>query len=181
MNPLTDIYEAIVSSLQNFDQRLKWIDIDLGQIDKDAVNVPIQFPAVLIKFEDVIWRDKTNEYQEGIVNISIKTVFKFMNEADNFIAIKIREEVIQYLELLTDIHTAMTGISGQTYSKFVRYNQYQLKTKPEYFHWIQVMEYQCLIQSNGNLDDPNNVTIDYNLIRDNNDYMERKKYNLIHR
>ena len=179
--PLGLIYKAIVDLLRESGVPLKWIDIDLGQIDKDAEVIPIEFPALLLKFEDVIWRDKTPDVQEGLVNVSMKYVFKFTNEADNYTAIKIRDEALVNLALIRDIHDRISGIRSGAFSRLLRYNQYQLKTKPEYFHWIQVVEYQCNIQSDGGIADPENVNIDYEFIRSSNDYMERRKFDLIHK
>ncbi len=178
---LQDIYNGIVNQLQNSKELIKWVDLDLGQIDRDAKVIPLEFPAVLLKFEDIIWWDKIKDYQIGLVNVSVKTVFKFTNEADNYTAIKIRDEASQFLKVLEYLHDSIGKVRGQTFSRLLRYNQYQLKSKPEFYHWIQVMEYQCNVQSNGGIDDPENVYIDYDQIRNNNTYMERRKYNLIHK
>lgn len=181
MEPLGLIYKAIVDLLEASGITLKWIDIDLGQIDKDAEIIPIEFPALLLKFEDVIWRDKSPDLQEGLVNISMKFVYKFQSEADNYTAIKVRDEAVAFMQLINDVHSRIIGLRSGAFSKLLRYNQYQLKTKPEYFHWIQVVEYQCNIQSDGAIENPEVVNIDYDFIRNSNDYMERRKYNLIHK
>lgn len=180
-SPLSDIYIAIVDTLRATGLPISWIDIDLGQIDKDAEVIPIEFPGLLVKFEDVIWWDKNPDLQEGLVNVSIKLVYKFRNEADAYTAIKVRDEAIAFMDLLTQIHEAIKAIRGSSFSKLLRYNQYFLKTKPEYYHWIQVMEYQCNIQSDESIEDVETVNIDYDFIRNSNDYMERRKFNLIHK
>lgn len=178
--PIGLIYKAIVDLLRDSGVPLKWIDIDLGQIDKDAEVIPIEFPALLLKFEDVIWKDNA-DFQLGLVNVSFKFVFKFTSEADNYTAIKVRDEAVVNLALIRDVHDRISEIRSGAFSRLLRYNQYQLKTKPEYFHWIQVVEYQCNIQSDGSIADPDNVNIDYDFIRSSNDYMERRKFDLIHK
>ena len=178
--PLGLIYKAIVDLLRESGVPLKWIDIDLGQIDKDAEVIPIEFPALLLKFEDVIWKDNA-DFQLGLVNVSMKFVFKFTSEADNYTAIKVRDEAVVNLALIRDVHDRISEIRSGAFSRLLRYNQYQLKTKPEYFHWIQVVEYQCNIQSDGSIVDPENVNIDYDFISNSNVYMERRKFDLIHK
>ena len=159
---------------------INWVDIDLGQIDTDAEVIPIQFPAVLLKFGDVIWED-TPDTQIGLVNVSVKLVFKFTNEADNFTAIKTRDEAVVFLALMADLDVALSEIRGEAFTRLLRYNQYTLKTKPVYAHWVHVMEYQCNVQRNGIVSDNDIVTINYERIKDDNAYMERRKYNLIHK
>ena len=179
--PLGLLYKAIVDTVRATGINIKWIDIDLGQIDKDAEIIPIEFPALLLKFEDVIWRDKSPDLQEGLVNVSVKLVYKFQSESDNYTAIKVRNEAVDFLQLLYDLNNILIAIRGESFSKLVRYNQYLLKTKPEYFHWIQVMEYQCNIQSDCRIENPEVVNIYYDEIQNSNIYMERRKFNLIHK
>lgn len=50
---------------------LKWIDLDTQQIDKPRENYPIPFPASLIEFNDINYRERTGRGQEVSINITI--------------------------------------------------------------------------------------------------------------
>lgn len=180
MEPLGLLYKAIVDRIRETGLPVNWVDIDLGQIDKDAEVIPIEFPAILLKFGDVIWQD-TADTQLGIVNVGVKFVFKFTSEEDNLTAIKTRDEAVAFLALMADVDIALSEIRGEAFTRLLRYNQYTLKTKPEYFHWVHVIEYQCNVQRDGLVIDNDVVTINYEFIRDSNDYMERRKFDLIHK
>src|SRR5207247_178557 len=127
------------------------------------------------------WRKKDDAVQEGLVNVSVKVVFKFIKEIQMYKPENTREEITNFLNELAAIHEGLSTLSGSSFSKLTRFNQYQLKTNPKDLLWAHVLQYQCNIQSDGAIEDPAALNVDYDNVKNNNAFMERKKFNLIHK
>jgi hypothetical protein len=178
--PLAEIYQTIITTLREGGLDIKTYDIDMGQLEEDGIDLPLQYPAVLLKLGDVIWRDKTADLQIGEVTLNVKVIFQFQKEEEILQTGIVRSEVTDNLYLLENINGSITGMSGTTFNKFKRFNQYHLNTKPKDLLWIHVMQYQCNILSDAGTPEPA-LNIDYTKLKDNNSFMERRKYNLIHK
>ena len=180
-SPLNEIYDSVFAFFREGKVTVPWVDIDIGQLEDNEIGFPIKFPAVLVKFEDIIWKKKDDAVQEGLVNVTVKVIFKFTKEVEMYQPQNTRQEVKTFIDSLNAIHDGLKEISGGGFSKLIRYNQYQEKTKPKDLLWVQVLQYQCNIQSDGAIEDPNALHIDYDDVKNNNAFMERKKFNLIHK
>ena len=177
--PLAEIYNSVITQLRESGIAIKWYDIDMGQLEVEGMELPLQYPAVLLKLGDVIWRDKADDLQIGAVTLNVKVIFQFQKE-EELLRLTSRTEVIANLEFLESIHQNITAITGSTFNKFRRFNQYHLNTNPKELLWIHVMQYQCNIQSDAGTPDPA-LDIDLDNLKNNNSFMERKKFNLIHK
>ena len=178
-NPLEGIYSGIVDTLNERIGTLALIDLDLGQMDKDSPEEHLKFPAVLLKFGDIIWKDLNEVIQEGVVNVNVKVIYKFKNETDIYSPLAVRGEAITFLELLADIHDAIKDVRSEFFSRLIRYNEFQITSKWQFLHWEHVMQYQCNILTEGKVSNPEVLNISYDAIRDENDFMNRKRFNLL--
>lgn len=182
MNPLVEIYDNTLGVLRTLSATFPWFDIDIGQLEEDGVELPLQFPCVLIRYEDIIWGKKdVGGIQEGVVNFSVKVVFQFTNETEMFIPMNGRLELTTFLNNLSTLNDSLIAMSGTSFSKPVRFNEYQEKTNPKDLLWVHVMQYQCNVQSDGAIADPDALNVDYADVKDNNAFMDRKKFNHIHK
>ena len=179
MSPLNDIYQSIFLKILEIDRSI-WIELDMGQLEKDGGTLPIKYPAVLLRFEDVVWKDTGTGIQIGLVNIGVKYVHHFTKENELMQGSVPRHEVKECLDTLQLIHDKLKDLTGPSFSQMKRFNQYYKKTHPKDLLWEIVMQYQCNIQSDGLLASPITV-VDYNDIRNNNDFLERKEYNLMNK
>ncbi len=180
-NPIFEIYETVFNRIQNIDPEKYWVDLDMGQLDSDGYKLPITYPAVLLKFEDVIWKNMTETVQIGLVNLSVKYAHRFTSESEMMTGDVPRTEIRDCLNTLQLIHDELNGTSGTSFSVLTRFNQYQRKTNPADLLWVNVIQYQCNIQSNGAIDSPELLITDFTDVRNNNAFLERKQFNLIHK
>lgn len=178
--PLAEIYEVAIATLRTGGLGLKWYEIDMGQLEIEGESLPLQYPAVLLKLGDVIWRDKTAVVQIGEVTLTVKVIFQFLKEAEILLEGTVRTEVTENFQLLESIHQSITGMTGSMFNQFKRFNQYHLSTKPADMLWIHAMQYQCNILSDASTPAPA-LDVDYSNLKDNNAFMERRKFNLIHK
>ncbi len=181
MQPLIDIYQALIVGLRLQGLAQMWVDLDMGQLEADGVELPLQYPGILIKFDDVIWKDDVNDIQVGVVTISIKVIFKFQNEAEILVVQPNgRSEVIANFQLLGQVHQNILAIAGSTFYRFRRFNQYQLNPDPKNLIWVQVLQYHCNIKSDSTSPGAA-LIIDFDHIKNYNALMERRRFNLIHK
>lgn len=180
-NPLLDIYQAVFYKIQEIDPKKYWFDIDMGQFEIDGCNIPITYPAVLLRFEDVIWKDRDRDFQMGLVNLTVKYAHRFTSESEMMAGNTPRQEIKDCLQTLQLIHERLNKVSGSSFSALTRFNQYHRKTNPKDLLWVNVIQYQCNIQSNGKIDSPDVLITDFDDVRNNNDFLQRKKFNLLHK
>ena len=176
--PLEDIYSQIVTAFESY-EKVSWIDIDIGQMEHESGETTVLYPAVLLKFTDVMWTDTSAHIQQGTAIVNVKVIFKLAVEADNYKAKNIRQEIKVYLEILADIHDKIDHVRFETFTKLQRFNQFQLKTKRPFLHWEHVMQYRCNFFTDGKVSDEETVSIDYESIRNDNDFMNRNRFNLL--
>jgi hypothetical protein len=84
-SPLTEIYEVVCLKMREQMEvgNIKWYDIDLGQAETDGYNFPIDYTAVFVKFDDIIWRDRDDgSVQVGTLTVSFKIIFQFLKEEE---------------------------------------------------------------------------------------------------
>jgi hypothetical protein len=176
------MYEEIVHHIAEI-AVIKWCDADFGQLEDKKKQFPIDYPAVLIKFDDVIWQNTLEDgiTKRGVVNISLKTIFKLNNEQDWLSPLSPRSELMGFFDVLGLVHNTINGLSGSSYTKLTLYNQFHIKRKIEEMLWVNVLQYRCNIQTDGIAPETPEPVIDFDLLKSDNDFMERKKYNLMHR
>lgn len=180
-NPLFEIYQTVFNKVQEMNPIKFWFDIDMGQFDDDGYRLPITYPAILLKFEDVIWKDLDPSTQIGLVNVTVKYAHRFTSESEMRNGNSPRDEIRDCLQIMQDFHDLLSNVGGTSFSQLKRFNQYQRKTNPKDLLWVNVTQYQCNIQSNGAIDSPELLITDFTDIRNNNAFLERRRFNMIHK
>ncbi|HRA60477.1 MAG TPA: hypothetical protein PLE27_04015 [Bacteroidia bacterium] len=180
MAALTNIYTKVIETLRVGGLPFSCYDIDMGQMESEGIELPLQYPAILIKLGDVVWRDFSDDVQIGTVTLSVKVIFQFQKEDEMIAQSGPRNEVIENLEMLENINTIIAGITGDSFNKFRRFNQYHPETKSKELLWIHVLQYQCNIMSNGDAPDPA-LDLDVDNLKNNNSFLERRKYSLVNK
>lgn len=161
---------------------VKWFDIDFGQgINSDDEYV-IEYPAALLRCDDVIWQGTTEDgSRRGVLTISIKIICKLLSEEDWYTPLGYRNEVLAYYEMLSQIHSVVETVHSDSLSDLKLFNQFHVKTPLKEKLWVQVLQYRCNIQTNGMVDNPDDIVISVDSLQNDNDYLERKEYNLMNK
>lgn len=181
-SPLTDIYQKLRDLVTAIPGTTVWFDLDIGQLDDDTTDLPLKFPAVLVRFDDVIWKAMSPTVQMGVVCVSVKFAYQFKQENQIVNGSASRQEVKDCLNTIFVLHNLISGATnGTSFSKLTRFNQYHVHSNPSSLIWTHVIQYQCNIQSDNNIANPNTLTIDYVDILNNNYFMDRKRLDLIHK
>jgi hypothetical protein len=121
------LYNDLLSHLGAQVPELVWIDYDQGQIDFPTDSYPIDFPAVLIDFENVEWEDVGQNVQGGTVTISFRCAFRLYHDISIHTPEESRNQGLQKLQLLNKIHKALQGFGGEHYNMLSRVRQFTEK------------------------------------------------------
>jgi hypothetical protein len=178
INPINDVFMQLVQQIDVAHLGIQYMDIDLGQIDTVREDKPIECPGILFRLDDVVWKDKNPTLQIGMLNVTLKVVFRFEREEDNFEGIKTRVEAKEALLILNQLHEVIQAIRFSSFTRLLRYNQYTIKTKHQSNYWVQVMEYRCNVQSDGNVDDPENTEIFFSENDKDASYFEKREFGM---
>jgi len=180
--PLVDIYQKVRDLVTSIPGNTFWFDLDIGQLDDDLVDLPLKYPAILIRFDDVTWKAMSPTVQIGVVCVSVKYVYQFKQESQIINGNVTRQEVKDCINTLFAVNAQLNGATnGTSFSKLIRFNQYHVRTKPNSMLWVHVLQYQCNIQSDGAIANPGTLAIDYVDILNNNNFMDRIRQDLIHK
>jgi hypothetical protein len=121
------LYQDLLTRLAAQVPDLRWIDYDQGQIDYPAEHYPIDFPAVLIDFENTEWEDIGQQIQGGDVTITFRVVFRLYEDLNNHTPAASRQEGLNKLQLLNTLHKALQGFAGVHYNALSRVRQFTEK------------------------------------------------------
>jgi hypothetical protein len=104
------IYQQIANRLQSKVTGLRTIDFDNGQLADPEKAYPLDYPAVLIDLEDIVWNDEAQKIQSGKATLSITVAVLPVNQShQNSPTIN---EYVRQMAVINDVYTALKGYSG---------------------------------------------------------------------
>lgn len=115
----------------------------------------------------------------GVATVTLKFIFQLLDEQDWLTPFQVRSEIIDLYDLLGAAHEAIVALYSDHYSRLKIFNQFLLKTSLQAKMWTEVLQYRFNIQTNGTVALPDSLVIDMDKLRADNDFMERKEYNLM--
>lgn len=171
------LYEHIVDNVEGIGA-FKWCDFDFGQTEHKEQEYSIEYPAVLIKFDNVIWQSPVGDGSlKGVATVSFKVMCQHLNEHDWLLPFQVRGEVITFYDLLGMLHNSRLDLTSDHYSKLRLFNQFHVKTPINEMIWVEILQYRTNIQTNGAIEDPSGLVIEFEKLREDNDFIERNRLN----
>lgn len=170
MNALYDLYRLVASSINDGIPEIKKVDIDLGQLKKGGENTPVDYPLLLIRFENVFWKEYDASKQIGVVHLRLKIIYPYVNETELYTTDHgVRYEVETFFNIIQSIYDIIKDLPAGSNSRIKRFNENHIETLPEDYKWIYCMDYYCNIYSDhSTFDDSAPIEVDYDMLnRDN--------------
>ncbi len=121
------LYKNLLARLDANVPELAWIDYDQGQIDFPGTSYPIDFPAVLIDFEEIPWEDVGQMVQGGVLTIAFRIAFEIWEDSNNHTPEDSRNAGLLKLQLINKIHQYLQGHSAGHYNALSRTRQFTEK------------------------------------------------------
>lgn len=175
MNALYDLYRLVASSVNDGVAAIKKVDIDLGQLKKDGENIPVDYPLLLLRFENVFWKDFDASKQIGTVHLRLKLIYPYVNESEFYETDHgVRYEVETFYDIIQSIHDIVKDLPPGTNSRLKRFNENHIEAMPEEMKWVYCMDYYCNIYSDhSSFDDGMPPTLDYDILYRDNWFFDR--------
>lgn len=122
---MEDLYNKIVELLQEIPE-LKWIDLDVGQLNEPTPSVT--YPCALIEID----MPKTDDIQENTQQVSarfkITIAVKAYGETNGKTAIEKRSNALSYFKIANNCFKKLQGFGNENFYAFSRTSQ-----RPENF------------------------------------------------
>ena len=175
------LYGNIITNLVDNVATLKTVDIDMGQLKSGGENLPFELPAAILKLENVVWERFDGSKRLGTVHVRLKIIFQYLRDDENYTAPHfVRTEVMEFYELIANVRETIRQISAPYHTRLYLINESHLKSNPEDMKWAYCMDWQCNIFSdNSDCPDTGDITIDYNMLANTNEFMERSDLSVV--
>ncbi|MEP7171618.1 MAG: hypothetical protein ABI855_19760, partial [Bacteroidota bacterium] len=70
-NAMNDIYTKVCGALNSLGATIKWFEIDMSQTKKEGEALPLDYPAIIFKHQDVLWENAPTP-QCGVVAMEMQ-------------------------------------------------------------------------------------------------------------
>jgi hypothetical protein len=114
---LGDFYEVLLTKLGTISE-LKHKDMYFGQYDTELdeeEELPFNFPAAFIGFEEIAWETHGNKSKKGILNFTVHVVSEVIAETSSRETLAIRSNALDHLDVLDKIHNVLQNANGTNY------------------------------------------------------------------
>jgi hypothetical protein len=118
LNSWQDLYKELAQILSDKVPGTNWVDLWHNQINFLSDEHLFTAPAAFISFRMISPEDKGDNIQDA--NVQVDIYYFFETFADTFEGSFNQSDALDYLNALTDIHKALHGTSGETYSSMRR-------------------------------------------------------------
>ena len=175
MSSLNTLYGILADTLYVNVPELKHIDIDLGQLTKAGAKIPVEYPGLLMRFENVMWKEFDTSKQIGLVHIRLKIIYPFVDETEYYTREHaVRTEVSTFFDLIQSINYVVSVIPIGISTKLYRFNENHLDSLPDEQKWIYCLDYYCNIYSDGSYFSTGaTLDLDKNFLTNTNLFLER--------
>ena len=118
-------YKNILEHLQAKITDLRWIDLDIGQLDDPDNHYQLDYPCVLINFRTPTWRSIGGGVQMGNTMITLRIAMRVYQDMNNHTPADIRNAGINHLTLTKVIHKHLQGWDTEIFSALNRISSEQ--------------------------------------------------------
>lgn len=102
---------------------LKWIDLDLGQIDEPSERPPVRLPCALIGIDIPRVRDITDRHQDCEATIVVRLAFDKPGRTGAQTDDQIRAESLRVYDVIAEVYSALQGFETPDFYPLTRTRQ----------------------------------------------------------
>lgn len=94
-NLLLKIQQRILANVPE----IRWIDLDLGQLENDSIRPPVAFPCTLLQVSGVTYKDMQGNQQLATATVQIKIGFDSVSQMSNGTPLAYQEDALTHYEI----------------------------------------------------------------------------------
>ncbi len=118
MKAWTDLYKEIAQIINTKLQQIRWVDLWHEQVSYLTEELPFPTPSVFIGFQTNQCDDKGQLIQDCDLQVDFYLFYESFS--DTYSGAYNQESAIEFLRLLTQIHTTFHGLSGDNFNTMRR-------------------------------------------------------------
>ncbi|CAM1341756.1 hypothetical protein [Tenacibaculum aestuarii] len=122
------LYEQLIQLLSNVPE-LKWIDLDVGQLQED--HPPVLYPCALIEISADKAEDIENHTQQVSGRFKITLAFKAYGETNSTTDLPTRSNALEYFRIATKCYKELQGFTNDNFYPFSRTSERPENIKKE--------------------------------------------------
>lgn len=103
------LYAALVARLKEKVPQIRWIDMDLSQLEGYEERPPVAWPCLLIDFTTTTYNQEQQQVQWGDVSIQLRLGFAPFSQSSGTAPQAVQEKALQFWELEMKIYQALQG------------------------------------------------------------------------
>lgn len=115
-SPFALIFKSIMARIESEVPDIKYIDLDLGQLEGNSIRPAVAFPCALVKFQNWTFTNLGTNSQVGEGDVIIKIGFAQFSKSDSLTDPLWRDFALEYFELEWLINMALHGWSPETFA-----------------------------------------------------------------
>lgn len=112
------LYQAIIARIQAEVPEIKWIDMEMGQLENYGPNEgqnprpPVQFPCVLIDFPRTSFSELQGNLQWADITVELRLAFAQFSNTNAITPAQWQEQGLQYFEIEMKLAAALHGFAA---------------------------------------------------------------------
>ncbi len=110
-SPFANIFKKIMERIETEVPEIKYIDLDLGQLEGNSIRPAVAFPCSLVDFENFDFTNLTQHSQVAEGDVIIKLGYAQFSKSDNAIDPLWRDFALDYFDLEWKLQKALHGWS----------------------------------------------------------------------
>ena len=104
-------YLSIVARIKEEVPDIKWIDLDIGQLEQDTDRPAVQFPCLLVDFLDTTYDELGQLVETGKSTVQLRLGFAPFSATNSATPVNYQEKALFYFELENKVFIALHGWS----------------------------------------------------------------------
>jgi len=134
--------QSVMSTLKNKVPQLRWVDMNLGQMNME--HPPVSYPCVLVDLSYIKHSNTGRGSQLGYATLEIELFFNVNSPSNNTAPQAMQEQAFQHFDIVEKVNQAISGLSGETFSTL---NRTDTKRNAQYYPRAFTLIYQTIISS----------------------------------
>lgn len=148
LNLFGQLYVDFSSYLKAAVPKLKWIDMDFGQLENFEYKPEVAFPCALVDFPDANFSNLSNLHQLGEFLMQIRIGFTPFSSSHQPAPLSVKEKALEYFTIEQEIYEAVQGWSNGVIQPLIRVNALTDKRFEEIGLRVRVLTFATSCEDN---------------------------------
>lgn len=131
---MREIYNAILERLQREVPELRFIDINVGQMDEE--DPPVDYPCALIDIDSIDFERQTKGYDKGECQLDIDLYFLISTTTSSITPESVRGEAFKHIDTVNKVDRVLNKFETNDFYPLKRKRFTRLKKySPRGYRW----------------------------------------------